>query len=110
MLEDKSSREGLIENSYYFYFVHTIQNLLTILAIDYLSDVRADSLGIQQSYVKHNAELAEAARIRKELPFMLTSAEQARRVPSKETWTAAIRDTAFTGSDEATESISLKHR
>lgn len=66
MLEDKSSREGLIENSYYFYFVHTIQNLLTILAIDYLSDVRADSLGIQQSYVKHNAELAEAARIRKE--------------------------------------------
>lgn len=41
---------------------------------------------------------------------MLISAEQARRVPSKETWTAAIRDTVFTGSDEATESISLKHR
>ena len=66
MLEDKSSREGLIENAYYFYFVHTIENLLTILAIDYLSDVRADSLGIQQSYVNRNVELAEAARIRKE--------------------------------------------
>lgn len=66
MLEDKSSREGLIENAYYFYFVHTIENLLTILAIDYLSDVRADSLGIQQSYVSQNVELAEAARIRKE--------------------------------------------
>lgn len=66
MLEDKSSREGLIENAYYFYFVHTIENLLTILAIDYLSDVRADSLGIQQSYVSRNAELAEVARIRKE--------------------------------------------
>lgn len=66
MLEDKSSREGLIENAYYFYFVHTIENLLTILAIDYLSDVRADSLGIQQSYVSRNAELAEAARMRKE--------------------------------------------
>lgn len=66
MLEDKSSREGLIENAYYFYFVHTIENLLTILAIDYLSDVRADSLGIQQSYVNRNTELAEAARIRKE--------------------------------------------
>lgn len=66
MLEDKSSREGLIENAYYFYFVRTIENLLTILAIDYLSDVRADSLGIQQSYVSRNAELAEVARIRKE--------------------------------------------
>ena len=32
----------------------------------YLSDVRADSLGIQQSYVNRNVELAEAARIRKE--------------------------------------------
>lgn len=39
---------------------------MTILAIDYLSDVRADSLGIQQSYVNRNVELAEAARIRKE--------------------------------------------
>lgn len=66
MLEDKSSREGLIENSYYFYFVHTIENLLTVLAVDYLSDVRSDSLGIQQSYVNRNAELAEAARIRRE--------------------------------------------
>lgn len=66
MLEDKSSREGLIENAYYFYFVHTIENLLTILAIDYLSDVRVGSLGIQQSYVSRNAELAEAEKIRKE--------------------------------------------
>lgn len=66
MLEDKSSREGLIENAYYFYFVHTIENLLTILAVDYLSNVRSDSLGIQESYVSRNAELAEAARMRKE--------------------------------------------
>ncbi len=64
MLEDKSSREGLIENAYYFYFVHSIENLLTILAIDYLSDVRTDSLGIQQSYVNKNAEIAEKLKMR----------------------------------------------
>lgn len=56
MLEDKSSREGIIENQYYFYFVRTLENLLIDLAINYLSTVRRDSLGIQESYVKKNKE------------------------------------------------------
>lgn len=66
MLEDKSSREGLIENAYYFYFVHAIQNLLITLALDYLSDVRKDSLGIQQSYVEKNIKNAEADKLKKQ--------------------------------------------
>ena len=91
MLEDKSSREGLIENSYYFYFVHTIENLLTVLAVDYLSDVRSDSLGIQQSYVNRNAELAEAERIRKE--FEKKEQIQANKlVKTAKTWCCEISE------------------
>lgn len=91
MLEDKSSREGLIENSYYFYFVHTIENLLTVLAVDYLSNVRSDSLGIQQSYVNRNAELAEAERMRKE--FEKKEQTQANElVKTAKTWCREITE------------------
>ena len=65
-LEDKSSREGLIENAYYHYFVKVLENLLVILAVDYLSTVRKDSLGIQESFVKRNEAKAEAERVQKE--------------------------------------------
>lgn len=67
MLEDKSSREGLIENIQYHFFVKVIENLLITIAVDYLSDIRKDSLGIQSSYVKHNLDRAEEERIRKTL-------------------------------------------
>jgi len=57
MLEDKSSREGLIENSYYFYFVKTLENLLIELALNYLSSVRKESLGLRASFIKKNLEI-----------------------------------------------------
>lgn len=67
MLEDKSSREGLIENTQYHFFVKVIENLLITIAVDYLSDIRKDSLGIQASYVKHNLDRVEEERIKKAL-------------------------------------------
>lgn len=67
MLEDKSSREGLIENVQYHYFVKVIENLLVTIAVNYLSNVRKDSLAILDSYVKHNLEHAEQERIKKAL-------------------------------------------
>ena len=67
MLEDKSSREGLIENLQYHYFVKVIENLLITIAVDFLSDIRKDSLGIQASYVKHNLDRVEEERIKKAL-------------------------------------------
>ena len=65
LLEDKSSREGLIENIQYHYFVKVLENLLITIAIDYLSDVRKDSFGIQASYVKYNEAQAEQEKIRR---------------------------------------------
>jgi len=65
-LEDKSSREGLIENAYYHYFVKVLENLLVILAVDYLSSERKDSFGIQKSFVDKNKAHAEDERIRSE--------------------------------------------
>lgn len=67
MLEDKSSREGLIENTQYHFFVKVIENLLITIAVDFLSDIRKDSLGIQASYVKHNLDRVEEERIKKAL-------------------------------------------
>ena len=63
MLEDKSSREGLIENQYYFYFVKTLENLLIYVALNYLSNVRKDSLKIQSSYVQQNIEENERSKM-----------------------------------------------
>ena len=67
LLEDKSSREGLIENVQYHYFVKVIENLLITIAVDYLSDVRKDSLAIQASYVNRNLERIEQERIKSAL-------------------------------------------
>ena len=66
-LEDKSSREGLIENAYYYYFVKVIENLLITVALDYLSTVKKESLGIQQSYVKRNQEIENQKRVKEAL-------------------------------------------
>lgn len=53
-LEDKSSREGLIENSQYFYFIKTMENLLIDLGFNFFSDARKDSLQIREDYVERN--------------------------------------------------------
>lgn len=64
MLEDKSSREGLIENVQYHYFVKVLENLLVIIAVDYLSRERKSSLKIQDSYVAYNEAQAEQEKIK----------------------------------------------
>lgn len=48
-LEDKSSREGFIENESYYYFITTLKTLLTIIAQKYLN-----GSGIRNSYIKNN--------------------------------------------------------
>lgn len=58
-LEDKSSREGLIENDQYYYFVTTIINLLTDIAYQYLSTARKNSYGIRKTLVEHNKRVKE---------------------------------------------------
>ena len=67
LLEDKSSREGLIENIQYHYFVKVIENLLVTLAIEYISNVRKDSLAIQNSYVTYNKARLEQEKIKNAL-------------------------------------------
>ena len=54
MLEDKSSREGLIENEEYYYFVRTIENLLVRVAFEILTDRRSNSIVLRDSYIKKN--------------------------------------------------------
>lgn len=63
-LEDKSSREGLIENAYYYYFVKVLENLLVTIALEFLSKERKGSLGIQQSYTEKNLAAAEERKLR----------------------------------------------
>lgn len=53
-LEDKSSREGLLENEQYYYFVNTIQNLLITIARSYLSDARLGSKKLRRTYIDFN--------------------------------------------------------
>ncbi len=64
LLEDKSSREGLIENNQYYYFVKVIENLLITIAVDFLSSIRKESLGIQESYVGQNKARLEQRKIK----------------------------------------------
>ncbi len=52
-LEDKSSREGLLENAYYYYFITTLKNLLIKIAKEYLN-----GMGIKQSYINYNNEVS----------------------------------------------------
>lgn len=58
-LEDKSSREGLIENSQYFYFIRVIENLLVDLAFNFLSNARKGSLQIRENYVVKAKKIIE---------------------------------------------------
>lgn len=58
-LEDKSSREGLLENQYFYYFIKTLQNLLVQIATDFVGDDKPDSFKLRQSYTKHNNEELE---------------------------------------------------
>ncbi|MEY9096511.1 ATP-binding protein [Paenibacillus sp. RC84] len=53
-LEDKSSREGLLENEQYHYFIKTLQNLLVRIAIEFVSDSRKGSKGLRGTYVSRN--------------------------------------------------------
>lgn len=53
-LEDKSSREGFIENQYYNYFIRTLQNLLIKISVDFVGDMNKKSLMLRQSYIKSN--------------------------------------------------------
>lgn len=53
-LEDKSSREGFIENQYYNYFIKTLQNLLIRISIDFVGDMNKKSFMLRKSYLKYN--------------------------------------------------------
>ncbi|WIV11084.1 ATP-binding protein [Proteiniborus sp. MB09-C3] len=55
-LEDKSSREGLIENEYFYYFTKTLENLLINISLDYLSNARKDSKGLRNTYIENNTK------------------------------------------------------
>lgn len=55
-LEDKSSREGFIENQYYNYFIRTLQNLLMRISIDFLGDMNKNSFMLRQTYLRYNNE------------------------------------------------------
>lgn len=58
-LEDKSSREGLLENKYFYYFIRTIENLLIQIATDYAGDGKPNSFKLRQSYLDHNQSEVE---------------------------------------------------
>ncbi|MDD3417322.1 MAG: ATP-binding protein [Lachnospiraceae bacterium] len=55
-LEDKSSREGIIENQYYYYFIKTLQNLLIRISVDFLGDMNKDSFKLRKSYIDQNKQ------------------------------------------------------
>lgn len=56
-LEDKSSREGLLENEEYHYFIKTLQNLLVKIAFEFVSDSRNESKKLRETYkAKNNIE------------------------------------------------------
>lgn len=70
-LEDKSSREGLLENEQYHYFIKTIQNLLIRVAFEFLTDSRKDSKNLRGTYIaknniEHDKKKREAEIIKKE--------------------------------------------
>ncbi len=55
-LEDKSSREGFLENQYYNYFIRTLQNLLVAIAVDFVGEKNKDSFKLRRSYINYNNE------------------------------------------------------
>ncbi|MCH5151910.1 MAG: ATP-binding protein [Clostridiales bacterium] len=64
-LEDKSSREGFIENEQYQYFILTLKNLLIKIALDFLSSARKDSFNIRTYMVEHYNKLKEENKTKK---------------------------------------------
>lgn len=66
-LEDKSSREGLIENAQYFYFIKTMENLLKDLAFNFFSSARKESLAIRNGFVEKNTKALEEKKQRQKI-------------------------------------------
>ncbi len=66
MLEDKSSREGLIENEQFVYFLRTIQNLLIRLAKEYITDSLKSSKNLRSTYINYNKKITEEKEKREE--------------------------------------------
>lgn len=59
-LEDKSSREGIIENAQYYYFIQTLENLLIRIASEYVtSRGKKNTKALRDTYKKYNEEQAE---------------------------------------------------
>lgn len=54
LLEDKSSREGLIENIQFYFFIETLKNLLKRIAVEFLN-----GMGIRDSYANYNKQAFE---------------------------------------------------
>lgn len=65
-LEDKSSREGFIENNYYHYFINTLKNLLIKIAMDFLSDAHKNSYNIRTHMVKYYDQEVERQKEQEE--------------------------------------------
>ncbi len=65
-LEDKSSREGFIENNYYHYFITTLKNLLTKIAMDFLSNARKSSYNIRTFMVEYYNQKIDRQRKQEE--------------------------------------------
>lgn len=60
LLEDKSSREGLIENEQFHFFIRTLENLLIRIATEYVaSRGKKSSKGLRDTYVNYNRKLAD---------------------------------------------------
>lgn len=76
-LEDKSSREGLLENEQYYYFINTIQNLLVKIAMDYLTDRRVNSKKLRSTYLmKNNLEFDKKEKEQETLKKEATDAKK----------------------------------
>lgn len=63
-LEDKSSREGFIENEQYQYFISTLKNLLIKIGQDFLSNARKGSFNIRTYMVEYYNKLREENKAR----------------------------------------------
>lgn len=61
-LEDKSSREGLLENDQYYYFITAIKNLLYKIAVDYLGDSKKGARSLRSSYLSSNRKKFDDAK------------------------------------------------
>lgn len=65
-LEDKSSREGFIENDSYQYFITVLKNLLVKIAMDFLSNARKNSFNIRTYMVMYYKQEKEKKKEQEE--------------------------------------------